>query len=269
MGFNRLSDNWKMDQGNAETPPVHSTKRRRTQVAVTASTVMDSTTEDETCGDNEDDTTCDPSVLRDVNVVAIEDDKSDRFITSAAHMMDALQALHKDEDAIMFSNQSGDMVFVLQSTSENTDTMMTFELSMVYDETKDCHGKIKRILDHEYGAMGNEDDNYTLYMFTLSQEPESEELYDTMRYINTAYNFRFCECFEYFIKHLDREVCYACTMRARPWTPKPCVICSEPIHSWKGSMHMKACCGQWMHKRCLELWRRDSDSKICPICRQS
>ena len=195
---------------------------------------------------------------------AVDDD---RFITSATQMMDALQALHKDEDAIMFSNQSGDMVFVLQSTSECTDEMMTFELALVYDETKDCHGKIKMIMDHEYGALENEEDNYTLYMFTLTKDPDAEDVYDTMRCINNTHKLRFCECFEHCIKGADREVCYTCTMRSRPWTPIPCVICSDPIHTWKGSMHMKACCGQWMHRRCLELWRRDSDSKVCPICR--
>lgn len=194
-----------------------------------------------------------------------------RFISSPESFLEALQDLHADEESIMFTNVDGDLTFILQSTSESTDEIMSFDISLMYDDSIDCHGKLKTLLDHEYNAVYNDDENWTLYVFALSQEPSSTELHDMMRLVNKTYNMRICECFEHLVKSPKRSVCYLCTMRKRATQEpqKSCVICNDAIQTPMGSVTMKSCCGQVMHRRCLELWRRDDARKICPICRKN
>lgn len=191
------------------------------------------------------------------------------FIQNPLFLLDALRDLHRDEESIMFPNATGDIVYVLQATGDATDELMSFDLAMCYDETVDCHEKIRYILEHEYSAIQNEEDNYSMYMFTVKPEPSSAELLEIMDVLNRMHAMRICECFRYFVKAPDRDVCYMCTMRGHLSSDLPvdCVICNDPVQTSMGSMEMKACCQQVMHKRCVELWRRDDASKICPICR--
>lgn len=241
------------------TDPPHPEKRRR--VAVAVDLPPDPPPEDTPAAP--------PQAQQDTPEPAPTDDPITRLVWSPESLLDALHLLHRDEESVMFQNSAGDMTFVFQSTSENTDEMMSFDLSFVYDETQDQHGKIKRLLDHEYGAMLNDEENYTMYIFTMSQQPDSTELYDTMRCLNTAYNLRFCECFEYFIKSPSLDVCYMCTMCQQPGSEvQTCTICSDPIRTGRGSIHT-SCCEQWFHARCVELWRRDGIAKRCPVCRKA
>lgn len=197
----------------------------------------------------------------------------DRFIISPMSLEQGLRDLHRDEEAVMFTNRSGDLTFILQATCEATDEFMSFDLSCMYDDDKDCHGKIKGLMDLEYNAFHNEEENWTLFQFTMTSEPSHDDLVEIMAYINKAYEMRICECFQHLIKNTDSTVCYMCTLRS-PSTVNTlegyasCVICNEPIHTPMGSV-LKSCCQQTMHKRCLELWRRDDPLKTCPICRQS
>jgi hypothetical protein len=197
----------------------------------------------------------------------------DRFIVSPTALEHTLRDLHRDEQAVMFQNRLGDLTCILQPTCETTDDFMSFDLSCMYDEDKDCHGKIKEIMDLEFNAVHNEEGNWTLYQFTMTNEPKLEDLVEIMTFMNKVYELRICECFQHLIKNTDRNVCYMCTMRS-PSTVNTeegyaeCVICNEPIHTPMGSV-LKSCCQQTMHKRCLELWRRDDPLKTCPICRKS
>lgn len=189
------------------------------------------------------------------------------FIAYPEYLLEALRDMHMLEEATMFENSAGDLQFILQSTSEATDEMMTFEIALLYDEAQDQHGKIRRILDLEFATVPNEDGNWTFYLGNLTQTPESEDLIEAAESINALRDIRICECFEYFIKTPGRHICYMCTMRRlQDEVTRECVICNDPIRTRLGSIHM-TCCDQYMHKRCLELWRRDDSTKICPICR--
>jgi len=196
----------------------------------------------------------------------------DQFIVSTASLEQALRDLHRDEESIMFRNRSDDLTFILQATCEATDEFMSFDLSYMYDEDMDRHGKIKALMEHEYNALLNEEENWTMFQFTMTSDPSHEDMEEIMKLINKVYDLRICECFHHLIKHPDHPVCYMCTMRSPSITNTmegyaSCVICNEAIHTPMGSVQ-KSCCSQVMHKRCLELWRRDDPLKICPICRQ-
>lgn len=194
------------------------------------------------------------------------------FVSSTDALLTALTDMHHDEESLMFTTRSGELTCILQSTSESDDEIMSFELALVYDEDTDCHGKLKTLLDHEYGAMYNEEEeNWTLYVFTLTRNPPTEDLYAIKRYLNKTYDMRICECFDHFVKS-EKSVCYRCTMCQTPGSSdrrETCVICNDPIETPMGSITMRSCCNQVMHKRCLELWRRDDATKICPVCRRS
>jgi hypothetical protein len=196
----------------------------------------------------------------------------DRFIISPMSLEQGLCDLHRDEEAVMFQNRQGDMTFILQATCEATDEFMSFDVSYMYDDDKDCHGKMKTLMEHEYNAFHNEEDNWTLFQFTMTSDPSHEDLVEIMTLLNKVYEMRICECFQHLIKHPDRTTCYMCTLRS-PNTVNiqegyaSCVICNEPIYTPMGSIQ-KSCCQQVMHKRCLEIWRCDDSLKTCPICRQ-
>ena len=191
------------------------------------------------------------------------------FVAHPEYLLEALRDMHMLEESTMFENVSGDLQFILQSTSEATDEMMTFEVALLYDEATDQHGKIRRILDLEFATVPNEDGNWTFYLGNLAQSPSMDDLMEATESINALRDIRICECFEHFIKTPGRHLCYTCTMRRRQdEEERECVICNDPILTRLGSIHM-TCCGQYMHKRCLELWRRDDSTKTCPICRVS
>lgn len=199
-----------------------------------------------------------------------EKEEGPLFIRNPRFLLEALQDIHKNEEAVIFKNRHGDMSFVLQSTSESTDQMMTFDVSYMYDEDEDCHGKIKHVLDMEYNAIRSDDSLWTLYMFTIGVDPPISDVEEMADALNTLYTIRFCECFEYFIKTPNRSLCHMCSMRRDTHeNTQECVICNDPILTELGSMHMKSCCGQYMHKRCVEMWRRDNPCKTCPICRKN
>lgn len=194
------------------------------------------------------------------------------FIVDTTCMFQALCDLHRDEESLMFKNCTGDLELLIQPTSEPTDEYMTFDLNVVYDETLDAHGKVGALLGREYGSIQNEDGTWTLFVFSMPRtSPPREELEETMKYLNGVYNMRYCECFEYLIKAPNRHMCYMCTIRGRIVTGQTeqveCVICNDPVKTSRGVVVMRACCSQIMHRRCLEMWRRDDTTKVCPVCR--
>jgi len=219
------------------------------------------------------------SKRRRVNPSPADTEHTDVFIVEEQCMHQALCDLHRDEESLMFKNASGDIEFLIQPTSEPTDEYMTFDVCIVYDELSDAHGKIAAMMAREYGSMENEDGNWTLFVFSMqATDPSAEDLAETMKYLNALYNMRYCECFEYFVKSPDRPVCYMCTIRGRTVSTDPrcpdsiqqiveCVICNDPVRTRRGVVEMRACCSQLMHRRCVELWRKDDATKVCPVCR--
>lgn len=198
-----------------------------------------------------------------------EGEKRTPFISCPVFFLEELIDLHKSEEDVVFKNRDGDMTFVLQTTSEATDEMMTFDLSYMYDEDEDRHGKIRNILDMEYNASQSDESLWTFYTFAVGKDPPLSEISEMADALDSVYSFRFCECFEYFVKNPDRHLCSICRMRREEREDvRECVICSELILTSRGRV-LKSCCGQYMHRRCVEMWRRDNASKSCPICRKS
>lgn len=177
--------------------------------------------------------------------------------------------MHRSEQTMMFFNRAESMCFVLRSTSEASDTLMTFDVALIYDEDEDVHGKFKYLLDMEYSAVADpEDSNYIFETFTLQDSSTREHLMDIQASLNALYDLTICECYEYFTKVKGRDICFMCSLRGEPMrSEETCLVCSEPIRTQRGCRRM-LCCGTVVHLACHEMWRKSDINRVCMICKK-
>lgn len=135
----------------------------------------------------------------------------------------------------MFFNRAETLCFVLRSTSEAGDALMSFDVILLYDEDEDVHGKLKHLLDMEYSALYDpEDTNYVFESFTCQETSDRSHLQEIQASLNTLYDLKVCECYEYFVKSDESPVCFMCALRGEPMRTQEeasCIVCSERIRT--------------------------------------
>lgn len=191
------------------------------------------------------------------------------FVPCIDRLRQTLMDMHAAEETMMFFNRHESLCYVLRSTSEAHDELMTFDVALLYDEDEDVHGKFKYLLDLEYSAVADpEDSNYIFETFTLHPSSDVAHLHDIQESLNALYELTICECYEYFVKAKKQELCFMCTLRGEHMREEhTCIVCSERIHTHRGCRRM-ACCGTMVHAACHEMWRKSDINRVCMICKK-
>jgi hypothetical protein len=184
-------------------------------------------------------------------------------------LLRTLKDMHLNEEAFMYRNRSDDMTCMLRSTSEKTDQLMSFDLVIVYDESKDVHGAFKHVLDMEYTLVEDEGGDFIFDTITVANDATPDDMDEAVESINMFYELSICECYKNLVKSPTLGLCYMCAIGRDPEYPgeDSCVICADTVHTARGSVCMK-CCNQPMHKKCYERWRSEEETRSCPICRK-
>jgi hypothetical protein len=193
------------------------------------------------------------------------------FVPCPDRLRLVLTAMHRAEETLMFFNRAETLCFVLRSTSEAGDALMSFDVILLYDEDEDVHGKFKHLLDMEYAALYDpEDTNYVFETFTCQETSDRSHFQDIQTSLNTLYDLKVCECYEYFVKSDDSSVCFMCALRGEPLRTTQdatCIVCSESIRTQRGCRRM-ACCNTLVHAACHETWRKQDINRVCMICKK-
>ena len=184
-------------------------------------------------------------------------------------LLRTLKDMHLNEEAFMYRNRADDMTFMLRSTSEKTDQLMSFDLVIVYDETKDVRDAFKHVLNMEYTLVEDDGGDYIFDTITVANDATPGDMDEAVESINMFYELSICECYKNLVKSPTLGLCYICSIGRDPEYPGEdlCVICADTVHTARGSICMK-CCNQPMHKKCYERWRSEEETRSCPICRK-
>ena len=193
---------------------------------------------------------------------------NDPFIRSSKRLLEVLRSLHRNEEAMLFSNRAGDLTFMLRSTSEITDELMSFEVVVPHDPDDDPGDFLKRVLTDEYACMEDEGGDYVFESMVVTRDATEDDVEDVVDTINFFYDVHICECHANLVKTDDAHgICFSCHLQGddKETTGHACVICSEEIRTRRGLVSM-ACCRQHLHRKCYNLWRGKKTTN-CPVCR--
>lgn len=204
-----------------------------------------------------------------VRIIPFEKYESTPFIRSSDRLLQVLRSLHRNEEAMLFENRHGDVKYMLRSTSETTDEMMSFDIVVPHDPDEDKGEFMKRLLTDEYACVEDEGGDFVFDTCLVAHDAGKEDLDEIRDMLNWYYNLEICECHANLVKTDDAGgVCFRCALQSddRDSTGSACIICADEIKTARGLVTMH-CCKQTMHRKCFNLWKQDKTTN-CPVCRQ-
>ena len=185
------------------------------------------------------------------------------MIKNATYFLESLKRIHAGNHGVSFQNAEESFEMVLRTDPDTTEGM-EFEISIFRDEDDDPSGKFRALMKRECNEV--DEDEFLLEDFYIPADatPTSKEVIEAIAIVNMCHGYKVCPCNKYMIRD-GHQMCLFCNMTADEESMKmdTCVICYEDTP--KMGMHPQACCGQTMHRRCLDAWY--GHSLTCPICR--
>lgn len=187
------------------------------------------------------------------------------LVSDAASLYATLQRMHACNDSVAFRNADKTLKLVLRNVATDPESV-TCELLVEADEDDE---DLRRVLDLDCGMFWQERGEYFLDSWTFSAADfDVEQVRSVMNAINEAHAYRVCHCGRYLVKD-HGLMCLFCQMTATEDGNKSefCPICLETGFR----MHMKStrCCQQFLHGKCLDLWKDRHDPPTCPLCRHA
>ena len=183
--------------------------------------------------------------------------------------------MYRQNEALLFHNTDKSFKIMIRPSfpdvEQEEQTLMQFDLLIVYEESEDLHGKFFDILTFEYSGF-MEDGDFTLDSLEIPKDEtaDGEHVAEAIRSIESVYAMTICDCYKYFKKDTDFDLCLFCQLTMPPSNPEEeeqavCVICQEPVYPT--TQGIQKCCKQVMHPKCLEMWLLPRPTRACPVCR--